>query len=273
VNQPRLLVVTPTLGTSEFLRETVESVSSQGLQLTHLLSCPRDRMADLAREYPHCEVVADAGREGAIYGALNAALAARPEGWDWFTYINDDDALSPGFGDVTRRHLAREHPEPVSYGDVRVIDETNQTISLLTTERDPRFIPAVLRAGISPLSQQGMLFARDVVTGGFNTKYRVCADLDLWTRAMAAGRQFRYYPVEVARFRVRRGQISGDVELTRREQDEIVRRAFPNAGSWPQCFLAKWRYRLMNLPRYLARSRSVGWITSGEILATGKQAS
>lgn len=120
-----------------------------------------------------------------------------------------------------------------------------------------------------------MLFSRALVTrlGGFDTQYRICADLDFWARAMAAGNRFRYYPSEVGQFRIRRGQISGDVEATRREQDEIARRAFPKAGSWPRPQLAKWRYRLMNLPRYLARSRSVGWVNSGDILANGRQAS
>ena len=275
MNRPLLLVVTPTLGASRFLNDTMASVAATGLPILHVLACPAERVPALQAGHPHCRVVPDAGRAGAIYGALNAALAAVPEGWEWFTYINDDDALGPGFGDMMRRHLARATPEPVTYGDVRVIDEDGRTISLLTTERSPRFVPAVLRAGISPLNQQGMLFSREVLTrlGGFDTRYRICADLDLWARAMAAGHRFRYYRAEVGKFRIRRGQISGDVAATRREQDEIARRAFPRAGSWPRRFFAAWRYRLLNLPRYLRRARSVGWVSSGEILAHGRQAS
>ena len=54
-------------------------------------------------------------------------------------------------------------PEPVTYGNVRLINERGLTISFLTTERSPSFIPALLHAQISPLNQQGMLFRRDVV--------------------------------------------------------------------------------------------------------------
>jgi hypothetical protein len=269
--QQRLLVVTPTLGVSSYLEETARGVASLKIPFLHVISCPRPMMAQLQERFPHASVLADAGKEGGIYGAINASLRAAGEDWDWFTYINDDDELAPDFSEVARRHFTRANPEPVVYGNVRVIDEGGRPISLLTTENSPRFIPSLLRGGISPLNQQGMLFRRDVVRelGEFNTKYRICADLDFWARALAAGHRFRYYPVEVGRFRIRRGQISGDVNLTIREQDEIARRLFPEAGGALGRFVAKWRYRLRNLPRYVARSRTVGWTSSNRILSHG----
>jgi hypothetical protein len=267
----RLLVVTPTLGVSAYLEDTVRGVTSLKIPFLHFISCPAPLASSLQERFPHASVVADAGKEAGLYGAINIALRAAGEDWDWFTYINDDDELAPDFSVVAQRHFARPDPEPVVYGNVRVIDDNGQTISFLTTENSPRFIPALLRAGISPLNQQGMLFRRDIVRElvEFNTKYRICADLDFWARALAAGHRFRYYPVEVGRFRMRRGQISGDVDLTIREQDEIARRLFPNAGGALNCLVAKWRYRLRNLPRYLARSRRVGLISSNHMLSQG----
>jgi hypothetical protein len=228
-------------------------------------------VGSLALRFPHATVLADAGREAGLYGAINIALEAGGEDWQWFTYINDDDELGPDFGEMARRHFAALRPEPVVYGKVRLIDEQDATVGFVTLERRPACIPAVLRAGISPLNQQGMLFHRDVVRelGRFDTKYRICADLDFWARALAAGHAFRYYPEEVGRFRIRRGQISGDVNLTSREQDEIARRLFPKAGGALNGFMAKWRYRFCNLPYYLARSRSFGWVSSYQILSHG----
>jgi len=269
--EQRLLVVTPTLGVSDYLDDTVRGVTSLKIPYRHVISCPRPEVAQLQERFPHASVLADAGREAGLYGAINVALRAAGEDWQWFTYINDDDELAPDFSAVAQRHFAQADPEPVVYGNVRVIDDAGQTISFLTTENSPRFIPALLRAGISPLNQQGMLFRRDVVRelGEFNTKYRICADLDFWARALAAGHRFRYYPVEVGRFRIRRGQISGDVNLTIHEQEEIAGRLFPKAGGAMNRFVAKWRYRLCNLPRYLARGRSVGWMSSYQILSRG----
>lgn len=266
----RLLVVTPTLGVSPYLEMAVRSVTELPFPVLHVISVPGSLVPPIQERFPHAVVVADAGKQGGIYGAINAAIHAAPAAWDWFTYINDDDALSPDFARMFAEHTARENAEPVTYGDVRLINESGGTISFLTTERSPRFIPALLHAQISPLNQQGMLFRRDVVERlqSFDLDFRLCADLDFWARAMSAGFAFRHYPLEVGQFRIRRGQLSGDVTQTLREQNEIVRRAFPSVHPLLQR-LAKWRYRVMNLPRYLARTRTVGWTSSYRLLANG----
>jgi glycosyltransferase involved in cell wall biosynthesis len=267
----RLLVVTPTLGVSSYLDAAIASVTALDLPILHVLAAPQSELAQLRKRFPDTLVTADAGRAGGIYGALNAGLQAAPSGWDWFTYINDDDELAPGFARVFREHTAQRDPEPVTYGEVRLINEEGGTIGFLTTERAPRMLPRVLQAGISPLNQQGMLFHRTAVQRavGFDLRYRICADLDFWARTYATGSAFRYYPVEVGRFRIRRGQISGDVSLTRREQDEVVARSFPGALSRLGRLGVRCRYRLYNLPRYLARLRSTGWKTSNQILSGG----
>jgi hypothetical protein len=268
-----LLVVTPTLGDSEFLDNSIQAVRDLPLRMTHVISCPSGKVLELQGRFPHCVVVPDAGREGAIYGALNAALDQAPKDWDWFTYINDDDELTPGFAQMATQHLLQADVEPVTYGDVRVIGEDGAPISLITTERTPRYIAPLLQQGISPLNQQGMLFRADVVRElkGFDTRYKLCADLDFWLRAYAAGHSFRHYPLEVGKFRIRDGQLSGNVELTVREQKEIVARALPVPSSRLMLQWARWRYRALNLPRYLERSRVAGWSTSNALLSRGIQ--
>jgi GT2 family glycosyltransferase len=262
------LVVTPTLGSSEYLETAVRSVTELPFPVLHVISVPGPIVAEMQARFPHAVVVKDAGKLGGIYGAINAAIQAASGEWDWFTYINDDDVLAPGFARMFARHTARSAAEPVTYGNVRLINESGGTISFLTTERTPEFIPALLHAQISPLNQQGMLFHRKVVERlkEFDLNFRLCADLDFWARAMAAGFAFRYYPFEVGQFRIRRGQLSGDISVTLREQDEIVRRAFPPTTALQQR-RAKWRYRLMNLPRYLARVKTVAWTSSYRMLA------
>jgi hypothetical protein len=264
----RLLIVTPTLGKAESLSETMTGIEMLGLDFIHVFACPKAAMEDLRSRYPKSIVVEDAGREGGIYGALNAALHAVPDGWEWFTYINDDDLLTTGFARMVRTHLSRPVPEPVTYGKVRLIDEKSHPVNYVTTEPTPRFIPAILQQGMSPLNQQGMLFHRSVVEklGGFDIRYKLCADLDFWVRAYAAGFSFRYYPIEVGRFRVRAGQLSGDVQLTRREQAEIVRRHFPPTRSRLALACIRFRYRLLNAPKYLTRIVTAGWKTSDQLL-------
>ena len=266
-----LLVLTPTLGRSAFLEETRASVASLGPDVLHVMVCPLNRIADLRLRYPECRVVADAGPAGGIYGALNAGLTAVGEDWDWFTYINDDDTLGPDFGTMLRAHIHQTTPEDVTYGNVRLIDESSEPFGYVTTERNPRYLPHILHQHISPLNQQGMLFSRRVVAelGGFDLRYKLCADLDFWVRACAAGREFRYYPLEVGQFRVRPGQLSGDVGLTRLEFSEVVRRNLASPPGINELRFARLRYRWQNLPRYLTRLRRVGWRTSEEVLSGG----
>jgi GT2 family glycosyltransferase len=264
----RILVVTPTLGDSVFLDETVSSVGTQLLDILHVISAPAEKQRILQARFPHAVVVPDGGKAGGIYGALNAALAHVTAGWDWFTYINDDDILLPGFSEVFYRHMRSVASQPVIYGDVDLVDENGRTISRVTTERDPAWIPALLQQGISPLMQQGMLFRRDVVRKlkGFDLRYRLCADLDFWLRAYAGGSKFRYYPTRVAQFRLRSGQLSGNTAATRHEQDEIVKRHLPIPITPWYVRYARWRYRAFNLPRYLERTRTRGFRTSYQLL-------
>jgi glycosyltransferase involved in cell wall biosynthesis len=264
----RILVVTPTLGDSVFLDKTMNSVGTQLLDILHVISAPAEKQQALQMRFPKACVVPDGGKSGGIYGALNAALNKVTEGWDWFTYINDDDMLLPGFSEAFYRHMRSVASEPVIYGDVDLIDENGGVISRITTERDPAWIPALLQQGISPLMQQGMLFRRDIVRRlkGFDLRYRLCADLDFWLRAYTAGAKFRYYPKRVAQFRLRSGQLSGNTATTRHEQDEIVQRHLPvPVTPWSVRF-ARWRYRACNLPRYLERTRARGFRTSYQLL-------
>ena len=266
-----LLVVTPTLGESPFLDQTVASIEAQPIHIRHVISTPGRKVHELAQRYPHALVVPDSGRLGGIYGAINAGIQAAKFKWDWFTYINDDDALLPGFGRVMLQNLRDDSPAPVVYGDVELVDEDGSRISCITTAENPAWIPALLHQGISPLMQQGMAFRRDVVDrlGGFDLRYRLCADLDFWLRAYAAGERFRYHPESVAQFRLRHGQLSADTSVTRQEQDSIVARHLPARSSALERLSTKLLYRTYNLPRYLERFRNRGLRTSYAILQEG----
>jgi GT2 family glycosyltransferase len=268
----RILVVTPTLGDSPFLDETVSSVAAQAAEIVHFMAAPADQVARLQARFPHVHVCADQGRTGGIYGALNAGLAAAPADWDWFTYINDDDALLPGFSAMAAREAATVEPADVAYGDVELIAENGRRISRITSERRPAWIPALLQQGISPLIQQGMLFRREWVRRlrGFDARYRLCADLDFWVRAYAGGARFRAHRVRVAQFRLRRGQLSGNTSVTEAEQSQIVARHLPRTISPMARGVARMRYRWCNLPRYLERVWSRGFQTSYELLQTGE---
>ncbi len=274
LDDKRILVVTPTLGDSPFLAETVASLAAQRVRILHVIAVPAAKVSQVQARFPHAHVCADAGRAGGIYGAINAGLHAASTlgAWDWFTYINDDDTLLPGFSTMLERHARRDtaEREGVLYGDVELIDEERRRLSRITTEPDPRWLPALLQQGISPLMQQGMLFRRAVVERiqGFDARYRLCGDLDFWLRAYINGARFRHYPLSIAQFRLRRGQLSGNTTTTEAEQDEIVARHLPQPEPALRKYWARVKYRWYNLPRYVARLRTRGFQTSYQLLRT-----
>lgn len=272
ISSRRVLVVTPTLGDSPFLDETVASILAQTVPIQHVIATPVGKLAALQARFPHARVCADHGKTGGIYGALNAGLAAAAPGWEWFTYINDDDVLRPAFSRMQQEEQSADQPADVAYGDVELIDERGGGVSHITIERRPRWIPALLQDGISPLMQQGMLFRRSTVERlhGFDTRYRLCADLDFWLRALVMGARFRAYRLRVAQFRLRRGQLSGNTSITDFEQREIVARHLPRAISPVVRRVARWRYRWCNLPRYMKRFRTRGFQSSYEMLQTAE---
>ncbi len=268
----RLLILTPTLGTSPYLNEAVRSVEALDWPTEHVLVCPAGKTAELGERFPGRRIVADAGRDGGLYGALNAGLSATAgSAWDWFTYLNDDDLLTPNFTELLARHDARHDLASVGYGDVRTIDAHGAFLGCMTVESTPSYFPALLQGGISPVGQQGMIFGAPVVRalGGYDQRFSVCADLDFWVRAYAGGFPFRHHGLEAGCFRVHRGQISGAVSRLSEQMAEITRRHFPVSVSPQAKRFARWRYRCRNLPRYLARLRVVGLARSLDVLQAG----
>jgi glycosyltransferase involved in cell wall biosynthesis len=265
----KLLVITPTLGMSPFLQETRASVAALTMPHRHLLVCPREKMDELRGRFPMCEIVEDAGREGGLYGALNAGIRRAAGDWEWFTFINDDDRLGPGFPRYAAAHIRDGNVDVVGYGDVRMLDESGQNLGLMSVERAAsRFVP-LLDGGISPVSQQGMIFSRRLVEelGGYHAQWRLCGDQDFWVRALRAGFRFRYYPQEVGAFRIRQGQLSSDGARVREEMDAITRKHFPKRTPWLERTHVRWRFRARNGFRIASRLLRPGGKRNAELLS------
>jgi hypothetical protein len=239
------------------------------LDSLHVLSCPKARVEALQTRFPRCRVIADEGKQGGMYGAINAGLKDQQGQRRWFTYINDDDQLEPGFAEMFARFATRDNEMKIAYGDVRLIDGRDRSLGMMTTEKVPsNFIPLLL-AGITPITQQGILVgpaALDTI-GLFDSSFRHVADLDFWVRAMVAKLEFCYHPLEVARFRIHAGQLCSNRDEVEGELGAVMERLQGFRCSPPRRLLARFRYRILNFPRYLDRFRCIGWASSSALLA------
>jgi len=260
-----LLVITPTLGTSPWLEETMASVAELGLECRHVLVASEAAMAELRLRFPRATVVAEPPGKRGMYAAINAGLTAVTD-WDAVTYINDDDRLLPGFAAVAAE-LARGSGPRVVYGRVKLIDERGHRLGAIPVSPDPALNRALYAERLEPVFQHGTLISRAAMNqlGGFDEMLRFCGDSELLARACVAGIPFtRVGGGPVAAFRLRAGQLTknrASMNAERAQVDLKLALLGPERHRW-----ARFRFRLANLPVYAERILRHGWMSFDEQL-------
>jgi hypothetical protein len=102
--------------------------------------------------------------------------------------------------------------------------------------------------------------------GPLREDLRICADVDFWLRAAAEGARFCCSPEVVATFRLRAGQISGDVSRHRAEFKQVVESVVPVRRSAPRRLFANLRFRLGNALVYARRVGRCGFKSGFSLL-------
>ncbi len=254
----KLRVIVPTLGTSRWFDATLASIAfSPPIEI--VIVSP---LAAGEKSLPSgCRWVQDSPR--GLYGALNAGLRAAGE-WEAFTWINDDDRLTPDAA-TAMAALSADSSLGVAYGRVGLLDAEGSDMGELPVAERPADLPLLLSRGIVPFAQPGTMIRREVAEklGGFDEGFRLAGDLDLFVRALSAGARFAYVPRRVAEFRLRAGQLSKSEEAG----DAEKRRAL--AGLAPVSALcaatARWRFRWANRGVYLDRIRRYGFVSMRQL--------
>lgn len=247
-------VITATRGISAHLDETVRSVCALGPGARQVLVCPAGRQAELAARFPGAEIVIE--EASGLYAALNTGLA-RVRDAEAFTWVNDDDVLGAAGVAAALARLEAYPAVGVVYGRVGLMEETGRRLGELPVARRPADLAALLAGGIMPLAQPGTIIRGSVVpvVGGFEAGYRLAGDLDYFVRAWRAGVGFGFVDVEVARFRLRAGQLSKDEIAVAAEFARAVAGLPADAGRG-----ARWRFRWDNRMVYLERLRRHGFV-------------
>jgi len=265
----RCILVTPTLGVSAWLTETVVSGSVFAPHCEHVLVAPSATVPTLAARFPAAQVVPDPG--GGMYAAINAGLAAVPD-WDAFTYLNDDDLLLPGFSAVLAKAAtaAKERRPLMVYGRVQLIDKVGRRLGAIPTSPQPSLNRALYAERLEPVYQHGTLVTRAAweQVGGFDESFRLCGDSEYLARLCVAGVQTIYVPAAVAAFRLRAGQLTkqrAEMQAERARVDEkhgLLHGPGKMARLW-----ARLVFRLGNAPVYAGRVARHGFKRFDDVLA------
>jgi GT2 family glycosyltransferase len=150
---------------------------------------------------------------GGMYAAINTALREFSGLWSHFTYINDDDLLTPGSEKYWQAAITGTRTaQSVTYGVVCLVNEASHRIGLLPVNPFPRMNRALWWAGKSPCSQVGMVISRQTFQkiGFFDDRLRYAGDMEYILRMESKGCDFVYRPEIAGSFRIRHGQLSAD---------------------------------------------------------------
>lgn len=267
----KLRVITPTLGTSRWLAETIASVAACTHGAEHVLVAPAAKTAELLARFPHVHVVAESG--SGMYAAINAGLEAAGA-WDAFTYLNDDDLLLPGFARVLTTAKSRDPATKLLvYGGVRLVNGSGMRVGSIPISSAPQLNRALYALRLEPVYQHGAVFTRDAVEalGGFDPSFRLCGDSEFLARACVSGIEARCATRrEVAAFRLHGGQLTKNraaMAAERARVDAKLNLLSPAGLSAAALRRARWRFRLANLPVYAERIARHGFISFDEMLA------
>lgn len=263
----RIRVVTPTLGESPWLPETVAAVAALPIACEHVLVAPPAVAVRLQREFPGVAVVSEPG--GGMYAAINAGLAAAGSDWEAFTYINDDDLLLAGFTTVAAEVAAREGQPVMAYGAVRLIDVRGRRRGRIPVSPQPALNRDLYAQRLEPVYQHGTLVSRSAWerVGGFDPAFRYCGDSEFLARLCLAGVPTVRVAGEVAAFRLRRGQLTKNRPAMRAERDRVDTQLglLVRPLTWRHHW-ARWRFRTANLPAYVGRIARYGIVSFDNVL-------
>jgi glycosyltransferase involved in cell wall biosynthesis len=249
-----LLIITATRGTGAWFGHTASSVVSlrkSGVNVRWVIVCPIMYVESINKDFPWAECIAENKR--GLYTAINQGVEHAGEGWEWFTYINDDDGFLPDLLESVK--LLSAGGFDVLYGDVIYVDESGRKLGLASVCKTPRFLLNLFSQGIPPFTQQGTLVKREVfqALGGFSTTLKLASDSDFWARALLAGFIFRYEANLVAFYRRRLGQLSDEVGLMEVEVDHIRSTTRVAHKSFGRDNIVVFIFRLQNIFRIINR--------------------
>ncbi len=265
----KLLVITPTLGTSHWLVETVASVAGLPFACHHVLICPAAVQSDLAQRFPQTQVIPEPG--GGMYAAINAGISDAKGDWDAFTYVNDDDLLLPGLA-ASMRAMERVPGAPlITYGHIKLIDGNGRRLGAIPISPRPSLNRALYAQRIEPVFQHGTLVSRAAFRElrGFDATLRFCGDSEFLARACLTGLPFvRVGGAPVAAFRLRPGQLTKNRPAMQAERAQVdvklgLLAPQPAAQRWKARFL----FRTANLPVYVERVARHGFVSFDELVA------
>jgi len=202
----KISVVTPSLNQGSFLKETLESVRSQGyanMEQLVLDGGSTDGSLDLLRsssgpEWQHLHWVSEP--DGGCTQALNKGI--RLATGDVVGWLNSDDRYRPGCFETVAKIFEQNPDIDVVYGDFNFIDERG---THLRVRREIEFSRLVFfYHHISSIPSTSTFFRRRIFDEGhyFDESLQFAMDYEFFVRLINKGYRFKHIHALLADFRL-----------------------------------------------------------------------
>jgi FkbM family methyltransferase len=220
---PKISLVTPVINAAPYISETLDSVLSQdypNLEYVIVDGGSTDGTLDIIRRYmerkdlPQRIAALITEPDGGMYDALGKGFE-RVSG-EVLGYLNADDLLEVGgLAAVGAYFGQRPNADVVFHEDAVLVDGWKYP-----NVRQPSRVSTRDLLGGHILFQDGVFFRRRLYhsVGGVRRDLKYAGDYDLWLR-MSARARFVRRPGHVSCFRIRPGQLSGDMDRYRAEME------------------------------------------------------
>lgn len=268
----RWLVITPTLGTSPFLAETISSISHLPGLVEHIIVCPIEAKDKVSIISPTTRIITEPpGGSGGMYGAINIGLNAAKNKYDYFCYINDDDFFLP---DISKtEQFINKNRNVIFYGKTMMVDGNSKSLYQAPFSWFSKITPIFLTHRIIPFMQPSMIVPHAVMDklGDFDASYRYCGDIDFILRAISFGVDFKFLNYRTAAFRLHKGQLSGSHSNMSIESDLAFKKINLKSSriSFKRIIL-KFIFLLSNTKSYIDRFKSMKALTSSQVFYGSK---
>lgn len=192
----KVSIIIATFNGGKTLSRALDSVKTQSFQNWECIvvdGASNDDTIDIIKEYQ----LADnrfrfiSEPDNGIYDAFN-------KGWklakgEWIYYLGADDMLEK---DGLNNLLKEPNDVDAIYGDVMCVYSKSKQEYCISPETE--------KIKKQMMSHQSMIMRRSLIqsVGGFDTQYKICADIDIVQKAIKAGATFMYKNVLVAFFYV-----------------------------------------------------------------------
>lgn len=234
-------LVVPTLGTRpEWLRQTLRSIKSNAADshtITTVIVGPDNAVTRSVCAEFDIELVVQGGK--GLSNAINIGWRSLASRCEYFSWIGDDDLLSPHSIVRTIDALKKNPKASFVYGRTRYIDASGASIY---TSRPTRWAPIYLRVGKDFIPQPGSLIRVSSIDWDplLDETLKNSMDLDLFLKLATRTKSWVYIKCELSAYRLHEQAITrnkGDLD-----ESEFVREQYRSR-------LSSTAVRLTRVPR------------------------